>query len=127
MTPAIDPGSSLFGRGDPGPAPVMVFAQRSVDFGKVKRGEKREYTYTFTNEGELPLEVDLISACDCTAVDFNYKPYKPGEKGEIRIVFDSSEKDAPETIEIEILLKNTLPGTDIPIIEKLSYTFDIVR
>ena len=107
--------------------PVMDFDRRLVDFGKVKKGEKREFTYTFTNTGDTTLEVDLISSCDCTTVGFDYKPYKPGESGQIRIIFDSSEKDGSELIDIEILLKNTLPGTDIPIIEHLEYSFDIAK
>lgn len=105
----------------------MVFQQRSVDFGPVKKGETRKHTYSFTNLGDVPLEVELISACDCTSVDFDYKVYKPGESGLIHIVFDSEEKDEPETIDIDILLKNTLPGTDIPIIERLEYSFSIVK
>lgn len=105
----------------------MSFSKRSVDFGKVKKGEKREFTYTFTNHGTVPLEVDLISSCDCTTIHFDYKPYRPGETGLVKVVFDSAEKDGPETVEIEILLKNTLPGTDIPIIEKLEYSFDIIK
>ncbi|MBK7410293.1 MAG: DUF1573 domain-containing protein [Saprospirales bacterium] len=105
----------------------MTFAQRSFDLGKVKKGEKRSLTYTFTNQGDQPLEVDLISACDCTTIDFNYKPYQPGESGVIKVVFDSAEKDEAETIDIDILLKNTLPGTDIPIIERIEYSFDIVK
>ncbi|MBK7334760.1 MAG: DUF1573 domain-containing protein [Saprospirales bacterium] len=127
MTPPIDRKSSLYGREDLRQVPVMTFPQRSVDFGKVKKGDKREYTYTFTNLGDTPLEVDLISACDCTTVEFDYRPYKPGESGRIKIIFDSTEKDEAETIDIDILMKNTLPGTDIPIIERVEYKFDIVK
>jgi peptidoglycan-associated lipoprotein len=105
----------------------MQFENRIVDFGKVKKGEKREYTYIFTNQGDTPLTVDLISACDCTTVDFDYKTYKPGESGRINIIFDSAEKDEAETIDIDILLRNIHPGTDIPIIERLAYSFDIIK
>lgn len=105
----------------------MAFEGRTVDFGSVKKGEKRTHVYTFANMGDAVLEVDLISACDCTTVEFDYKPYKPGETGTIKIIFDSAEKDEPETIDIDILLKNTMPGTDIPIIERLAYSFSIVK
>jgi peptidoglycan-associated lipoprotein len=127
LTPAIDRRSSLYGREDLRQTPVMQFKSRTVDFGKVKKGEKREHVYSFTNEGDTPLEVELISACDCTEVFFEYKTYKPGESGLIRIVFDSAEKDEAEVIDIDILLKNTFPGTDIPIIERLAYSFDIIK
>ena len=105
----------------------MTFPQRTFDLGNVKKGEKRSLTYTFTNLGDQVLEVELISACDCTTVDYDYKPVRPGETGVIRMVFDSSEKDEAETINIDILLKNTFPGTDIPIIERLEYSFDITK
>jgi hypothetical protein len=121
----IDPRSSLYGRDDLTGVPIAAFQERSVDFGAVKKGEKRTFTYAFTNLGDTPLEVDLISACDCTEVEFDYRPYKPGESGTIHIVFDSAEKDEPEVIQIDILLKNTFPGTDIPIIERLEYSFSI--
>lgn len=123
----IDPKSSLYGKEDLKNVPIMAFEGRTVDFGSVKKGEKRTHVYTFANMGDAVLEVDLISACDCTTVEFDYKPYKPGETGTIKIIFDSAEKDEPETIDIDILLKNTMPGTDIPIIERLAYSFSIVK
>jgi len=105
----------------------MSFEQRAFDLGAVKKGEKRAFEYTFTNRGDELLEVDLISACDCTEVEYDYKPIPPGGSGTIKMVFDSAEKDEAETISVDILLKNMLPGTDIPIIERLEYSFEIIK
>jgi hypothetical protein len=106
----------------------MDFDQREVEFGLVKKGEKRSHTYRFTNRGDTPLIIEIISACDCTTVDYKSgKPYAPGASGEINIVFDSSEKDEAEEIVIDIILENMEPGLDIPIFEQLIYTFDIEK
>jgi hypothetical protein len=43
----------------------------------------------------------------------------------IKVIFDSKDKVQGETIVIDIFLKNTEPGTERPIIEKLKYQFDI--
>ena len=106
----------------------MHFDQRVVNFGKMKRGEKRTHVYEFVNLGDTPLILDLVSACDCTTLTYEEgKVYKPGEKGQIKIVFDSTEKEESEEIDIDILLGNMEPGTDRPIFEVLRYSFEIVK
>lgn len=105
----------------------MQFDQRWFELGTVKKGEKRELTYTFTNLGDSPLKIDIITACECTTTDYPTRVFQPGEKGEIKAVFDSSEKDYGELIDIEILLEQTMPGSDIPIIEKVYYQFEIEK
>lgn len=109
------------------PKPVMTFDRRSHDFGKVKRGEKRETEFTFTNTGNAPLEIDLVSACDCTTTDYPIRPILPGQKGTIKVIFDSTEKEENEVIDIDIFLKNTDPKTGLPIIEMLQYTYELVE
>jgi hypothetical protein len=52
---------------------------------------------------------------------------KPGQKGYIKIVFDSTEKDVNETIDIDILLQNNEPETGNPIMEMLRFTYDLVK
>ncbi len=105
--------------------PMMLFDKSHFDLGVVKKGEKRELEYHFTNTGTEDLEIDIISACECTTLDYDTAPYAPGAKGVITAVFDSSEKTEDETITITIVLKNTHPGNDYPIVEELTYDFDI--
>ena len=107
--------------------PVMQFSKRYVDFGKVKKGEKRYHTYEFVNRGTVDLVIETATACECTTVDYSTKPVKPGEKGYIKIVFDSTEKDVNETIDIDILLQNNEPETGNPIMEMLRFTYDLVK
>lgn len=119
--------SSLHGKASVKGLPIMDFKERSTDFGKVKKGEKRNYSFEFTNRGEAPLKIDLVSACECTTAEWTRGEIKPGEKGKIDIIFDSESKDQAETIELEIFLEQKEPDTGYPIIERLQYKFDIVK
>lgn len=107
--------------------PVMQFTKRYVDFGKVKKGEKRTYTYEFVNRGTVDLIIATATACECTTVDYSTSPVKPGQKGTLKIVFDSTEKEVNETIDIDILLENNEPDTGNPIMEMLRFTYDLVK
>jgi len=103
----------------------MVFEQSLVDFGMVKKGEQREHTFKFTNEGTETLVIELVTSCHCTTLDYSTEPVPPGGKGEINAIFDSSEKTQKEQIDIDIILVNEDPTTGYQIIERVSYTFDI--
>ncbi|NJL75510.1 MAG: DUF1573 domain-containing protein [Saprospiraceae bacterium] len=73
----------------------------------------------------MPLQIDLVDHCDCTQAEYPRKAIAPGENGKIDIVFDSKDKDAAETIDINIILKNEDPANGLQIIETLQYRFDI--
>lgn len=123
----ISPLSSLYGIEDPSGYPVLDFEHRKYNLGPVKKGETRSFSYTFTNRGDAPAQIMLIQACECTTTEHdNRKVYQPGESGTIEVVFDSSDKDAPETITIDIFLEQTDPK-DNPILEMIEYEFEIVR
>lgn len=98
-----------------------------MNFGKVRRGEKREHTFTFTNTGTVAVEIDLISSCECTTVDWSVgKSYQPGERGSFHIVFDSAEKEESETVDIDVILRNT-DADGNPIFYILQYQFELVQ
>ncbi len=106
---------------------IMKFDRRFHDFGKVKKGESRTTEFEFTNVSKEPLIIDLVSACDCTTTDYPRLPVQPGEKGIIKVVFDSTEKEESEVIDIDIYLRNTDPETGIPLSETLKYKFNLVK
>jgi len=107
------------------PLPKMTFEKDFVDFGMVKKGEKRTHVYKFTNTGDADLIIDLVTACECTTLTYDKtKPYKPGDSGEIKAVFDSSDKEDSETIDIDIILLNE-DENGYPMIERVKYRFDI--
>lgn len=126
-TPTISSLSSLRGRKDLRGVPIMQFKERVIDFGAVQKGEQRQHIYFFTNEGDTPLKISLISACDCTTTEYSTEPVPPGGKGQILVRFDSTEKDADETIDIDIFLDNNEPDTGHPIMERLQYKFKLIK
>jgi peptidoglycan-associated lipoprotein len=125
--PVISPLSSLYGQQDLRNVPIMQFKQRTFDLGTVKKGDKRTMSYEFVNAGDADLEISIISHCDCTTTEYDTgRVYKPGEGGTIKVIFDSSDKDEAETIDVDIFLEQVDPKGN-PIIEMLQYSFDIER
>lgn len=104
----------------------LTFDTLLVDFGKVKRGEKREYTFGFQNTGTDPVAIDFVSSCDCTTVTWpEGKVIKPGMRDVIHAVFDSTEKEKSETVDIEIILKQR-DEHDRPIYYIVQYKFELI-
>lgn len=115
--------SSLYGKSLKG-MPVMDFEKRKISLGKVKKGEKREFDFVFTNRGEAPMKISMVTACECTTTDFSKDTVAPGKKGKIHVIFDSTEKDYDETIDVTVMLENN-DADGNPIIENLEYDFVI--
>ena len=105
----------------------LYFPDPHQDLGEVKKGEKVSAFYEFTNVGNEAIEIELVSACECTTVDWPRKPVPPGENGRIDIVFDSATKEESETIEIDVHLKNIDPKTGYPVMEILSYSYTLIN
>jgi outer membrane protein OmpA-like peptidoglycan-associated protein len=124
---SIHPMSSLHGKpaAEVAELPVLVFDERRKDIGTVRRGEKRSFTYTFTNVGRVPAKVMLIQACDCTTVEHNdSRVYQAGESGVLEVTFDSETKTLGETLGIDVFLEQEHP-TGQPVTELLEYTYEI--
>ena len=108
-------------------APAFVtWDKKMVELGPVKKGEKRSLFYEFTNTSGEPVQIDIVDACDCTTVDFPRGAIQPGAKGRLNVVFNSAEKDASETISINVIFKNTHPN-GVPYIEIVAYKYDLVK
>ncbi len=123
----ISPLSALRGKEIYEGVPILVFDDRTINFGSVKKGEKREHTFRVTNKGDETAKIALVSVCECTTVEKDWDEIKPGETVELKIIFDSSEKDEAEIIDIDIFLDNEIPDSEDPFIEKLRYRFDITK
>lgn len=69
---------------------VIQFDKTEHDFGKIIQGEVVSYTFHFTNAGDAPLIISNVDrSCGCTASEFPRQPIAPGEKGDIKITYDS--------------------------------------
>jgi hypothetical protein len=72
---------------------TMTFETIEHSFGDIMEGQNVEKTYTFTNTGKNPLLIDRCDVtCGCTVPSFPKEPIAPGEKGSIKVVFNSSGK-----------------------------------
>lgn len=112
------------------PAPAkQVFVQwdkKMQSLGPVKKGEKRNLFFELTNTSGEEIQIELVDACECTRVDYPRGPIAPGAKAKLDVTFDSSEKDAPETIGINVVFRN-LDAAGNPRIETVEYSFEITK
>lgn len=119
--------SALYGKKMFSGVPILIVDDRTINLGTVKKGEKRAHTYKITNKGDTKAVISTISHCDCTTIERDFDEIKPGETVELRIIFDSSDKDEAEVIDVDIFLENEIPGYEDPFIERLRYRFDIKK
>lgn len=103
---------------------IVKFESETLHLGKVKKGDKKEGLYTFTNISDDEVQIDIVSTCDCTEAKWTGYPLKPGESGKIEFIFDSNKKDHEETIDVDVYFVNTDPNTGNPISVFLSYTYE---
>ncbi len=74
------------------------------NFGKIKDGEKVVFSFRFENTGAQPLIIASASpTCGCTVADKPDQPVAPGERGFIKVVFDSKGRVGPVHKEVGII------------------------
>ena len=89
--------------------PVITFEKELHDFGKVIQGERLSYSFKFTNTGKSNLIIESTSAsCGCTTTIPPKAPIRPGETGEIKVTFDSKNKEG-KVSNIVAVMANTHP------------------
>lgn len=97
------------------PTTSISFANETFDFGTVKKGEKVEHSYTFTNTGEEPLIISNAKAsCGCTVPTWPKEPIAPGETAEIPVIFDAK-SPGNQTKTITVTANTTPPQTRLTI------------
>jgi hypothetical protein len=74
----------------------ITFEKSLFDFGEIEKGQKVEHTFVFQNTGDEDLEIQEVRpSCGCTTAEPDKTVYKPNEKGEIPVTFDSSRFEGP--------------------------------
>ena len=117
------PAQQMDGAAEPA---FVQWNPKFIELGEVKKGERRKMQFSFKNVSDEDAKIDIVDACSCTTVEFPRGTIAPGEKATLDVVFDSTEKDAAETIEIRIIFQN-LNKFGIPRIETVEYHFDLVK
>ncbi|KRP25914.1 DUF1573 domain-containing protein [Polaribacter sp.] len=66
------------------------FDTETIDYGSVSIGSNGDKVFVFKNIGTQPLIISNIqSSCGCTVPKKPEKPIMPGEKGEIKVSYDT--------------------------------------
>jgi len=111
----------------PAAQPAFVtWDKKMIDIGKVKKGEKREMFFEFTNTSGQDIKIDIVDACECTKIEFPRGTIAPKGKGRLDVVFDSKDKTADESIGITIVFEN-MDANGNPRIESVEYKFELVQ
>jgi len=78
--------------------PKIVFSESVHDFGTVNEGVKVGYSVDFENKGNGILTIQSVNpSYGCTAANLSNNVLQPGEKGTIKIEFDTSGKSGKTT------------------------------
>ncbi|MEO9965074.1 MAG: DUF1573 domain-containing protein [Reichenbachiella sp.] len=92
-----------------GPLPVFAFSEESHDFGTINEGDVVEHVFEFTNTGDAPLIISSAAgSCGCTVPEWPKEPIGVGEKGEIKVKFNSRKKPGVQNKTVTIT-SNTFP------------------
>lgn len=71
----------------------FTFTDANLRLPKTKEGVLLQFEYPFTNSGTAPLVISEIKVqCSCTRFEFPKDPIAPGEKGVIKVSFDTKGK-----------------------------------
>ena len=69
----------------------------------ILQGEQVSTEFKFTNTGEADLIISKIeTSCGCTVPEYDKDPVKPGERGSVRVRFDSNGKSGTQYKTIRI-------------------------
>lgn len=88
----------------------IVFDSSTYHFGVIKQGQLLNREIYFTNQGPGDLIISLMTACECTTLDWSRLPIKPGSKSWLKITYNSKDKEGPQIVDIDITA-NTNPGS----------------
>ena len=91
----------------------LQFPEAVFEFGTVNEGEKVNHVFEFTNTGKEPLVIsNARGSCGCTVPEWPKEPIAVGEKGEIKVVFNTAGKKNQQTKTVT-LTANTYPVSTV--------------
>ena len=88
----------------------ISFREYEHHFGKVSKGEKVGYVFTFENQGTANLVIaSATTSCGCTVPKYDTKPIPPGGKGNLEVVFDTSGRSGIQTKTVTVKSNASTP------------------
>jgi hypothetical protein len=90
----------------------MTFSNKNYDFGSVNQGDIVETEFEFSNSGNSDLLItEALGSCGCTIPEFPKMAIKPGDKGKIKVLFNSRGKSGMQNKTVTIT-SNTSSGIE---------------
>ncbi len=88
---------------EPGEA-IIAFDEIQYNFGKVQEGITLEHLYKFENKGTDKLKIESVQpSCGCTGASIgDKKEFEPGEKGDIKVTFNTQGREGVQSKTISI-------------------------
>ena len=91
---------------------TIQWVDSSMNYGKIKEGQKLAVVYRFKNTGDKPLIItDVQPGCGCTVADKPTEPIMPGKEGKISAEYDSEGHPGEQHKNIRVVA-NTKPQRD---------------
>ncbi len=71
--------------------PKIVFTSLEHNYGTIQKGADGNCEFEFTNAGNEPLILSNVRAsCGCTTPSWTQKPVMPGQKGSIKVRYNTN-------------------------------------
>ncbi|MBK7937666.1 MAG: DUF1573 domain-containing protein [Lewinellaceae bacterium] len=84
----------------------MKFLHELMLFEGVE-GDEIEAHFEFENIGRQNLEIEIVSACNCMELNWPRQQISPGERGVIKVIFDTKGLSGYVSKDIDVVFKNT--------------------
>ncbi len=73
------------------PQDSIVFATTTHDYGTIVQSSDGSCVFAFTNKGKAPIVLnDVKASCGCTVPEWTRTPVAPGEKGSIKVTYNTN-------------------------------------
>ena len=104
----ITGGATLFAQ------PSLKFSDSKQNFGFVKQGKIVNLEFSFTNTGNQPLLITETKVeCSCTTIEKPGQPIPPGQKGIIKVEFNTTSVYDRQDRMVEIISNDPKSPTKI--------------
>ena len=94
----------------------IVFDTLSYDFGTIIEGEMVVCYFDYENKGNGELVISSVEAgCGCTSPDWNREPLKPGEKDQLKVVFNARGRSGSQLKSVTVISNALTPRISLTI------------
>lgn len=101
------------GKIDTSQTAIITLENKVFHFDTIDQGDMVEHDFTFTNTGKKDLYLlEINSSCGCTVSEYSKEAIAPGERGSIRVVFDSKGKKGKQNRKITVIT-NAFPSESV--------------